>query len=55
LQRIEAWVVGLSALIIPVIAVIVGIALGGEQFSWRELLGSTLVIAGIWIALGDRG
>jgi drug/metabolite transporter (DMT)-like permease len=55
LQRIAAWVVGLSALIIPVIAVIVGIALGGESFSWRELLGSTLVIAGIWIALADRG
>lgn len=51
LQRIAAWIVGLSALIIPVIAVIVGIVLGGESFTWRELAGSGLVIAGIWIAL----
>ncbi|MBV8434366.1 MAG: EamA family transporter [Candidatus Eremiobacteraeota bacterium] len=51
LQRIPAWVVGLSSLIIPVIAVVVGIVLGGEVFSWRELLGSALVIGGIWIAL----
>jgi drug/metabolite transporter (DMT)-like permease len=47
-------VVGLSALIVPVIAVIVGIVLGGEHFTWRELLGSAFVIAGMWIALSRR-
>lgn len=51
LHRIAAGVVALSALIIPVIAVIVGIVLGGEHFTWRELAGSALVIAGVWIAL----
>lgn len=51
LQRIAAWIVGLSSLIIPVIAVAVGVAFGGEQFGPRELLGAALVIAGVWIAL----
>lgn len=51
LKHIEVWIVGLSALIIPVIAVIVGIALGGEAFSSRDLIGAVLVIAGIWTAL----
>lgn len=54
LQRLPGWVVGLSALIIPVIAVIVGILVGGEHFTYRELAGSALVIAGIWIALSSR-
>jgi drug/metabolite transporter (DMT)-like permease len=54
LERIAAWVVGLSALIVPVIAVIVGILLGGEHFTWRELLGSALVMLGMWIALSKR-
>jgi drug/metabolite transporter (DMT)-like permease len=54
LQRIDTWIVGLSALIIPAIAVAVGILLGGEAFTWRELAGSALVIAGIWIALSRR-
>ncbi|MDQ2872057.1 MAG: EamA family transporter [Candidatus Eremiobacteraeota bacterium] len=51
LQRIEAWIVGLSALIIPVLAVIVGIVFGGEAFGVRELAGAAFVIAGVWIAL----
>ena len=51
LQRIAVWIVGLSSLVIPVIAVAVGIALGGEVFTWRELLGSFLVLAGMWFAL----
>ncbi|MGZ3560526.1 MAG: EamA family transporter [Vulcanimicrobiaceae bacterium] len=51
LQRIEAWIVGLSALIIPVIAVIVGIVLGGEAFGARDLIGAALVIIGVWTAL----
>lgn len=51
LQRIAAWIVGLSALIIPVIAVIVGVFAGGETFGVRELIGVVLVLAGVWIAL----
>jgi drug/metabolite transporter (DMT)-like permease len=51
LQRIAVWIVGLSSLVIPVIAVAVGIALGGEVFTWRELFGSFLVLAGMWVAL----
>jgi drug/metabolite transporter (DMT)-like permease len=51
LQRVAAWIVGLSSLIIPVIAVAVGVVFGGEQFGVRELLGAALVIAGVWIAL----
>lgn len=54
LQRIAAWIVGLSSLIIPVIAVAVGVAFGGESFGPREVLGAALVIAGVWIAL-SRG
>ncbi|MEO6913341.1 MAG: EamA family transporter [Candidatus Baltobacteraceae bacterium] len=51
LQRIEVGIVGLSALIIPVLAVIVGIVFGHELFGARELIGAALVIAGVWIAL----
>ena len=51
LRHVRAWIVGLSALIIPVIAVGVGVAFGGEQFGIREGGGAALVIAGVWLAL----
>jgi drug/metabolite transporter (DMT)-like permease len=51
LQRIAAWVVGLSSLITPVIAVVVGVIFAGEAFGPRDILGALLVIAGVWIAL----
>ena len=51
LHRIAAWIVGLSALIIPIIAVAIGVAFGGERFGMREAAGAALVIAGVWIAL----
>ena len=51
LKRIAVWIVGLSSLIIPVIAVIVGVVAGGEQFTAREAGGSALVILGIAAAL----
>jgi drug/metabolite transporter (DMT)-like permease len=51
LARIRAWIVGMSSLIIPVIAVAVGVIFGGESFGIRELLGAALVIAGVWLAL----
>jgi drug/metabolite transporter (DMT)-like permease len=51
LQRLTAWMVGLQALIIPVIAVVVGALFAHEAFGGRELIGAALVIAGVWIAL----
>jgi drug/metabolite transporter (DMT)-like permease len=51
LQRISSGAVGLSALLIPVIAVAVGAAFGGERFTLRELAGAVLVIAGMWLSL----
>jgi len=54
IQRIAVWIVGLSSLIIPVIALFVGAAFGGEHLSVRELAGAVLVIAGIAIALLPR-
>lgn len=51
LKRLDAWVVGLSALIIPAIAVAVGALAGGEAFGVRELAGAALVAAGVWLAL----
>lgn len=54
LQRLDAGIVGLSALIIPVIAVFVGIAFGGEQFGARDLIGAALVMSGVWFALRRR-
>jgi drug/metabolite transporter (DMT)-like permease len=51
LQRLDTWVVGLSALVVPVIAVAVGALAGGEMFGPRELAGAALVVAGVWLAL----
>jgi drug/metabolite transporter (DMT)-like permease len=51
LKHVAAWVIGLSSLIIPVIAVAVGVLFGGEQFGPRELLGAALVLIGVWVSL----
>jgi putative membrane protein PagO len=51
LQRLTAWQVGLSSLVVPVIAVGAGALLGGEAFGWKELAGATLVVVGVWLAL----
>lgn len=51
LRHVAVWIVGLSSLIIPVIAVAVGVIFGGEQFGARELLGAVLVLVGVWISL----
>ncbi|MFN2449256.1 MAG: EamA family transporter [Candidatus Baltobacteraceae bacterium] len=51
LKRVRAWIVGMSALIIPVIAVAVGILFGGEHFGVQEGAGAALVIAGVFFAL----
>ena len=52
LQRISSSAMGLSALLIPVIAVAFGILVGGERFSIRDVTGALLVIAGVWLAIG---
>jgi len=51
LQRVETWVVALSTLVIPVIAVAAGALFGGEAFGIKELGGAALVIVGMWLAL----
>ena len=55
LQRLPAWVVGLSALVIPVLAVAVGALAGGETFGMREVSGAALVLFGVWVALRGSG
>lgn len=51
LRRVSAWAVGLSSLISPVIAVLVGVLFGSEHVGVQEVAGATLVIAGVWLAL----
>jgi drug/metabolite transporter (DMT)-like permease len=51
IKRLAVWIVGLSSLIIPVIAVGVGIVFGGEHVTSHELLGAAFVIAGLAVAL----
>jgi len=51
LQRLATGVVGLTALIVPVIAVIVGVVIGHEAFGPREQIGAALVVAGMAVAL----
>jgi len=52
LQRISSGAMGLSALMIPVIAIAVGTFAGGEHFGLRDIAGALLVIVGVWLALG---
>lgn len=54
LQRLETSIVGFSALVIPVIAVVVGALVAHEAFGTRELIGAVLVVAGVWLALAQR-
>lgn len=54
LRRIEAWIVGLSSLISPIIALAVGAFLGGERPTLTELLGAAAVLVGMTIALSSR-
>ncbi len=52
LQRITSGSVGLTALMVPVIAVAVGALFGGEVFGMRDIIGALLVIGGVWLSLG---
>jgi drug/metabolite transporter (DMT)-like permease len=51
LQRLSASIVGLSALVIPAIAVAFGVAVGHEAFGPRDVIGGALVVAGMAVAL----
>lgn len=51
LQRIDSGTMGLSALMIPVIAVAAGALFGGEVFGPRDIVGALLVIGGVWLSL----
>jgi drug/metabolite transporter (DMT)-like permease len=51
LQRIDSGLMGLSALMIPVIAVVVGAVFGHEVFGVRDILGALLVIGGVWLSM----
>ena len=55
LQRIDSGVMGLSALMIPPIAVGVGALFGGEVLGPRDLIGAALVVAGVWLSLARSG
>ncbi|HMD03102.1 MAG TPA: EamA family transporter [Candidatus Baltobacteraceae bacterium] len=54
LKRVDSGVVGLSALMIPVIAVAVGALAGGEVFGARDIAGALLVLSGVWLAVGRQ-
>lgn len=51
LQRIDSGTMGLSALMIPVLAVVVGALFGHEVFGMRDILGALLVIVGVWLSM----
>jgi drug/metabolite transporter (DMT)-like permease len=54
LQRLTTWTVGLVTLIIPVIAVAIGVAVAHEPFGPRDVIGAILVIIGVAMALTQR-
>jgi drug/metabolite transporter (DMT)-like permease len=51
LQRIDSGIMGLSALMIPVLAVIVGAIFGHEHLGIRDLIGAFLVLIGVCLSL----
>ena len=51
LQRISSGSMGLSALLIPIVAVVVGALFGGEVFGVRDIVGAVLVLGGVSLAL----
>jgi drug/metabolite transporter (DMT)-like permease len=55
LQRIDSGIMGLSALMIPVIAVVVGAVFGGEVLGLRDIAGALLVLAGVWLSMSRGG
>jgi drug/metabolite transporter (DMT)-like permease len=53
LQRVDSGTVGLSALMIPVVAVSVGVLFGGEVLRLADFAGAGLVLLGSWLALAS--
>ena len=51
LQRVDSGTVGLSALMIPVVAVAVGVLFGGEVLHIADFAGAGLVLLGSWLAI----
>jgi drug/metabolite transporter (DMT)-like permease len=51
LQRIDSGIMGLSALMIPVFAVVVGAVFGHEVLGIRDLIGALLVLAGVCLSM----
>lgn len=51
LQRLPVWIIGLSSLIVPALALIVGVVFGGETVSWREAAGAALILSGLAAAM----
>ncbi|TAM76673.1 hypothetical protein EPN44_04965 [bacterium] len=51
LRRLPASIVGLNGLMIPVVAVVIGVAAAGEHFTTQDLLGAALVLAGVALAM----
>lgn len=54
LQRIDSGRMALSALMIPVLAVIVGAVFGHETLGVRDLVGAILVISGVSLSMSRR-
>jgi len=50
LKRIEAVILSLSAFITPIIAIVLGVFVAGEQFTAQIFAGSALVLLGILVA-----
>jgi len=55
LQRIDSGIMGLSALMIPVLAVIVGAVFGHEILGIHDLIGAFLVLAGVCLSMARVG
>jgi drug/metabolite transporter (DMT)-like permease len=53
LRELPPWAVGMASLIVPVIALFVGWALGGEAMDGSRLLGAFLVLVGVGVSLAD--
>jgi drug/metabolite transporter (DMT)-like permease len=50
LKRVEAVILSLTSFITPIIAVVLGVVVLGEQFSSRTFLGAALVLGGIAVS-----
>ena len=55
LQRISAQANAMIGTLSPVVTIVLAVAILGEEFTWIDAAGTTLVLAGVgWFTLGDR-